>query len=209
MVGEGNRQQSIPISIAFVTSQVAQWKEPACDAGDPNSIPGLGRSTGEGMGYPLQYSAGEVGLIPGSGRREMLPTPVFWPEEFHGLYSPQGGKELDTTEWLSLSFSVTLFMGLLESQSLGFSYSCFFSLPAKFLIFDLSCHTSSSWSHFLDIEVESFWNYPKYETWRSSLPFPFYSSFWYSLFPYPYLWYFSLTHTYKDISISYWMTQLG
>ena len=28
-------------------------KEPACNAGDPDSIPGLGRSTGEGIGYPL------------------------------------------------------------------------------------------------------------------------------------------------------------
>ena len=31
-------------------------KESACNAGDPGSIPGLGRSPGEGNGYPLQYS---------------------------------------------------------------------------------------------------------------------------------------------------------
>ena len=31
-------------------------KEPACNAGDPGSIPGLGRFPGEGIGYPLQYS---------------------------------------------------------------------------------------------------------------------------------------------------------
>ena len=31
-------------------------KEYACNAGDPGSIPGSGRSTGEGMGYPFQYS---------------------------------------------------------------------------------------------------------------------------------------------------------
>ena len=31
-------------------------KESACNAGDLGSIPGLGRSTGEGNGYPLQYS---------------------------------------------------------------------------------------------------------------------------------------------------------
>ena len=30
-------------------------KESACNAGDPGSIPGLGRSSGEGVGYPLQY----------------------------------------------------------------------------------------------------------------------------------------------------------
>ena len=36
-------------------------------------------------------------------RRERLPTPVFWPGEFHGLYSPRGRKESDTTERLSFS----------------------------------------------------------------------------------------------------------
>ena len=58
-------------------------KVSACNAGDPGSIPGLGRSTREGIGYPLQYSwaslvaqagkesahnAGDLGLIPGLGR---------------------------------------------------------------------------------------------------------------------------------------------
>ena len=32
-------------------------KESACNAGDPGAIPGLGRSPGEGKGYPLQYSS--------------------------------------------------------------------------------------------------------------------------------------------------------
>ena len=31
-------------------------KEATCNAGDPSLIPGSGRSTGEGIGYPLQYS---------------------------------------------------------------------------------------------------------------------------------------------------------
>ena len=31
-------------------------EESACNAGDPGSIPGMGRSSGEGIGYPLQYS---------------------------------------------------------------------------------------------------------------------------------------------------------
>ena len=43
-----------------------------------------------------------------SWRREWLPTPVFWPGEFHGQMSladdsPWGGKESDTTKWLSPS----------------------------------------------------------------------------------------------------------
>ena len=31
-------------------------RESACNAGDPSLIPGSGRSTGEGVGYPLRYS---------------------------------------------------------------------------------------------------------------------------------------------------------
>ena len=52
-------------------------KESACNAGDLDSIPGLGRSSGEGKGYPLQYS----GL-----------------ENSTELYSPWDHKELDTSE---------------------------------------------------------------------------------------------------------------
>ena len=35
---------------------VSVGKETACNAGDPSLIPGLGKSTGEGIGYLLQYS---------------------------------------------------------------------------------------------------------------------------------------------------------
>ena len=38
----------------FTVSSVG--KESACKVGDPGSIPGSGRSPGEGIGYPLQYS---------------------------------------------------------------------------------------------------------------------------------------------------------
>ena len=31
-------------------------KESTCNAGDPGSIPGSGKSPGEGIGYPLQFS---------------------------------------------------------------------------------------------------------------------------------------------------------
>ena len=52
-------------------------------------------------------NAGELGSISGlrrfPGRRERLPTPLFWPGELYGLYSLQGRKELDMTERLSFS----------------------------------------------------------------------------------------------------------
>ena len=40
--------------LGFPNSSVG--KESACNAGDPVSFPHLGRSAGEGIGYPLQYS---------------------------------------------------------------------------------------------------------------------------------------------------------
>ena len=52
-------------------------------------------------------------------RRERLPTPVFWPEELHGLYSPWGRKESDTTEQLSLSLLFLFFsLSLLGKRGL-------------------------------------------------------------------------------------------
>ena len=37
-------------------------KESACNARDLGSIPGLGRSSGEGKGYPIQYSVLESSM---------------------------------------------------------------------------------------------------------------------------------------------------
>ena len=96
-------------------------KESTCNAGDPGLIPGLGRSAGEGIGYPLQYSWVShvaqlvknppavqetwfdpwVGKIP--WRTEQLPTPVFWPGEFHGLYSPWGQQRV-RHDWVTFTF---------------------------------------------------------------------------------------------------------
>ena len=63
-------------------------KESACNAGDPGSIPGSGRSPGEGNGYPLQYS--------------YLENP--WTEEFGGLQSI-GSQRMGMTDQLTLSLS--------------------------------------------------------------------------------------------------------
>ena len=52
-------------------------KESPCNAGDPGLSPGLGRSTGEGKGYPLQYSGLENSM---------------------DSWGPWGHKESDTTE---------------------------------------------------------------------------------------------------------------
>ena len=80
-------------------------------------MPRSGNSPEEGIGYPLQYSWAslvtelvknppamwEPGFDPWVGkipwRRESLLTPVFWPGEFHGLYSPWGRKETQLSDF--------------------------------------------------------------------------------------------------------------
>ena len=61
-------------------------KESACNMGDLGSIPGLGRSPGEGNGYPLQCSA----LENHHGQRSLAG------------FSQWGRKESDTTERVTL-----------------------------------------------------------------------------------------------------------
>ena len=54
-----NSQQILkPLIFSFSLASLGSSadKESACDAGDPGSIPGLGRAAGERIGYQLQYS---------------------------------------------------------------------------------------------------------------------------------------------------------
>ena len=62
--------------------QGSAGKESTCSAGDLGSIPGLGRSPGKGKGYHSSIFAWRIPWT---------------------VYSPWGHKDLDTTEWLSLS----------------------------------------------------------------------------------------------------------
>ena len=72
-----------PVQYSWASLVAQLVKNPPVMRETLGSIPGLGRSPGEGNGYPLQS---------------------FWPGESHGLYSPWGHKESDTTEQLSFQF---------------------------------------------------------------------------------------------------------
>ena len=56
----GRSHQVEDLLVTYITMRgipdSSAGKESACNAGDPGLIPGSGRSTGEGIGYPLQYS---------------------------------------------------------------------------------------------------------------------------------------------------------
>ena len=90
--------------------------ESTCNAGDPSSTPGLGRYPGERIGYPLQYSwaslvaqlvknppamwetwVQSLGWEDPLEKGKATPSSILaW--RIHGLYSPWGHKESDTTE---------------------------------------------------------------------------------------------------------------
>ena len=85
--------------------QMLLFIESTCNAGDPVSIPGSGRSPGEERGYPLQYSwaslaAQKVKNLPAVWEtwaqslgwedpleKEMANTSIFLPGEFHAQRS--------------------------------------------------------------------------------------------------------------------------
>ena len=50
------RRDRLPTPVFWGFPGGSAGKESACNVGDLSSIPGLGRSDGEGKGYPLQYS---------------------------------------------------------------------------------------------------------------------------------------------------------
>ena len=81
-------QKLIFIAALFIIAKKfsSDGKESVCNAGDLGSIPVLGRSSGEGNGYPLQYSC----LENPHGQRSLAG------------YSPWGHKESDMTERLLL-----------------------------------------------------------------------------------------------------------
>ena len=62
-------------------------KESACNAGDPGSVPGMGRSPGEGEGHPLQYSGLENSM-------DCCP-----------LGSVHGISQARILEWVAISYS--------------------------------------------------------------------------------------------------------
>ena len=109
------------IADRFFTTEQSAGKESICNAADSGSIPGLGSSPGEGIGYSLQYSwaslVAQMVKYPSAmseiwvqslGWEDALKegtatTPVFLPGEPHGQRSLVGHglwghKESDTTE---------------------------------------------------------------------------------------------------------------
>ena len=83
-----------------------------------------------------------VGKIP--WRKERIPTPAFWPREYHGLHTPWSCKELDTTEWLSRSSILDFVSSLMKGLFLFYKCAST-SLTVLWWKLEWSVQISSSW----------------------------------------------------------------
>ena len=117
---------------------------------DHSLLPGLGRFPGERICYLLQYSCSSlvaqvVKNLPAirqtwvwslgwedPQRRERLPTPVFWPGEFHGLYICIVHGVARSQDWVTFTISNYFICKLTESSNQR--YSCWMD-------------TSTAWIH--------------------------------------------------------------
>ena len=126
-------------------------KESTCNVGDLGSIPGLERPSGEGKGYPLQYSwaslcgsdgkesacdVGDLGSIPGlerppgEGKGYLL--------QYSGIV--HGVAQSDTTKRLSLHFTNTFYffsVFFLSGIYLNSFYCCVFKFIYLLVISNL------------------------------------------------------------------------
>ena len=93
------RKDKLPTPVFLSFPCCSAGKESACNLGDLGLIPRLGRSPGEGNG---------------------LPTPVFWPGEFHGWYSPLVCRVRHN--WATFAF-------IFHSWGVGFIFGKTISLP--------------------------------------------------------------------------------
>ena len=127
-------------------------KESACNSRDPGLIPGLGRSAGEGIGYPLQYSVaclvthliknlpamwetwvrslGSVDPL----EKGRLPTPIFWPGELHGLYSSRSRRFRNDFHFHLWFYHLWMILAKIHWFVRMLQNSGFFFLPVQNLI---------------------------------------------------------------------------
>ena len=148
--------ESFIMKLIIRTSLVAQMvKASTYNAGDPGSIPGAGRSPGEGNGNPLQYSC--------------LENPTHWGAWWATVH---GVTDSDMTERLHLNFTHTPplvcweFLNLYTSRILvcSFSYpiqsfSVFgikIMLASEFGVWKCSLLFSLLWNHLRRIHVNCF-----------------------------------------------------
>ena len=113
-------------------------KESSCNAGDPGSIPRLGRCPGEGRGTHSNFLAWRIP----------------WTEEPGGLYSPWGWKQWDPTEWLILWLSGQGLQAPGSQEGSGGRCSCWARMGA---VVEGQLHRTCNWiylAHSMFVNLE-------------------------------------------------------
>ena len=118
----------------------------------------------------IEGDLGSIGKI--HWRRERLPPPVFWPGEFHGLYSLCGCKESDTTERLPFTVNYQPFSAFFwSSPSVKSAFKCILyhsplyslchSHTYKFYkaLFALIIHNTDFPSYYISFKKYTDWTY--------------------------------------------------
>ena len=152
-------------------------KESACNAGDLSWISGLGRSPGEGNGYPLRYSCLENSMTEDPGCKELDMTKRFftsfhkWSITFKSceslyytlltyviLYSSKTSmKQTETTHWRKHKMWPTIFASETYRHS-----SCHYP-QVTFLLSSASAFSireTVSWQHHYDVPTAGFLTTP-------------------------------------------------
>ena len=104
IVGWGNTWYCCVTSCPTGFPDSSVGKESACNAGDLGLIPGLGRSPGEGKGYPLQYSGLENSMkciVHGVAKSQTRPSDfqfhlALWPSGEEKLQHAEGRKQFES-----------------------------------------------------------------------------------------------------------------
>ena len=151
-IQSGIHQQGFPGSAAD--------KESACNAGDPGSIPGSGRSPGDGTGYPLQYSW--ASLVAQSKTRLQCGRPGF---------NPWVGKitwrswEVTLQKGMATQSSILAWripwteeLGRLESMGLQ-------RVGNNWVTFTFTLLSSRVTTNSLDKLLSQFWSHPLFHVW--------------------------------------------
>ena len=136
------RRDRLPTPVVLGFPCGPAGKESTCNAGDLGSIPGLGRSPGEGKGYPLQYSGLENSMD----------------YTFHGV----------ANNWIGLSefhFNFTPYLGFSQFFVILFFFQSFFLFAFHFEsffghIFKSVILSSVLWSPLMSTSKVLFWRFP-------------------------------------------------
>ena len=124
------RRDKLPTPVFLGFPCGSAGKESACNEGDPGSIPGLGRSPGEGNGYPLQYSGLENSMESMGSQRVRHDWVTFTSlqrnKRLNGLLDNQfvKGLRLENTDELRMDLAMFLGPWVLSTLESGAEAQC-------------------------------------------------------------------------------------